>query len=298
MGITFSRGGIVLFLIFTLGAVSEASFRPSKIEAYGDSLTAAFLANTNVTNAPSSSEVSAIYTDLANFKIKNDRRLLERHEPRHLSWVAELTSLLFPQDNIPIINVAVTGAKSWQLPGEIQAVGPQENTAAFIFIGHNDFCEPDSSPEAMAKTYRGELDKALTIWEANHKNSTMHLVPIGEIYRVYQTLKGYVWHKATDNNFSCEDSWRKLFPWCPAHYRKFANGTLEKEMAPKMEAMDAELEKIVENATSTKGNKYRYLKGVQKVDYEPYAFAVDCFHLSAEGQKAFGKSVSNAVFLD
>ncbi len=294
----------VLFFCGIAGVITTAApaaipmESPQVIEAYGDSLTKAFLSNTSLTEPPAIDEIGSIYTDLINFKLRNDRSYLERHEPAALSWPVQLAQMLYPGEPIPVRNAAVTGARTDYLEYEVQSLGSAQNALSFIFVGHNDMCGNPASSSQLAAQYRGYLDRALSKWEATHKNSQLFLLPIGEIFRVYETLQGVVWQRSSERTFTCEDSWRKLFPWCPSYYRKFAAGTLKAELEPKLEAMDDELEAIAASKVSSKGNRYHYLKGIQKADYDVSEFAVDCFHLSAQGQKALARAVYQGMFLD
>ncbi|MBY0372128.1 SGNH/GDSL hydrolase family protein [bacterium] len=276
---------------------ASAAHAYDSVEAYGDSLTAGFMSRTDVTHAPPLPEMSGIISDLAMFFMTKDRTYLAKHHAPELAWPALLATELGGNNPLPLDNHAVSGARSWNLLDEVKS-HPQRGvtTRAFFFIGHNDLCNSTDSPQALADSFKQEVGSAVEEWDRNHKDSVAYLVPVGKIGEVYKILNGYVWHKGSQKNYSCVDSWTKLFPYCVSHYAKFKAGILDTYLNPRRDAMNTALEKLSEEWTlKSSSNQFHYLANAQDIQYAPEFFAVDCFHLSPTGQKAVAERVIDLI---
>lgn len=272
-------------------------FAQDAIETYGDSITAGFLTKTEVTNAPPLSEISLLVSDLAMFFMTKDTRFIVKHHAPDLAWPALLAKTLDPNGPLRVENQAVSGANTWELITQVRKqAGRSSASRAFFFIGHNDLCNNPDSPTAIASSFSGQVENALAEWSKTHRGATAYLVPISDIHRVYERLWGYVWHKGAEDSYTCTDSWTKLFPYCISHYKKAKLGQLETYMKPRLNEMNAALEKLADAWNrQNPANHYVYLKDAHNIPYEPEYFAVDCFHLSAAGQRTVATRIEEMV---
>jgi len=288
------RSFIFCFVV-SLGLVSTGAVART-METYGDSLTAGFLTNTNVTNAPSLKVISDIYSDLAMYKVSGDKKYIAPYEPPELGWPFAVARLLESvADPITIKNFAVSGAKTVDLIGQVGRNGVTlAPTMAFFFMGHNDLCEAKGTPEEIGRTYAATFERALIQWNRNHRDSAAYFMPVGDVHRVFETLKGYVWHDGPVKKYACEDSWTRYFPYCPKYGRLHKEGKLREYLQPKIQAMNDALERLAFDWDKKgAGNRFHYLKDLHDSPYQENFFAVDCFHLSHEGQKALAERIAH-----
>ena len=194
-------------------------------------------------------------------------------------------------------NHARSGNKSWELINQVREVKSTETpVVAFYFLGHNDLCTNEDTPETFGERYQNTMREALQEWDRRHQKSVVYLMPIGEISRVYETLDGYVWRKTAAGSFSCQDSWMNYFPYCRSYYQKHVEKTLRSELEPKITQMNASLSRLALELTGqSSGNRFYYLEGINQGPYRPKDFAVDCFHLSSNGQKVIAEAVYHAI---
>ncbi len=281
----------------TLLSASFPSHAQTYVEAYGDSLTAGFLSNTDVTNAPPLKELSGLISDLAMYLMTKNRAHIAKHHSPHFAWVSVLSKKLDPTGPVTLDNHAVSAARSAQILGQVRShTNRHQPSSAFFFAGHNDLCNNNAPPTQIGLTYRAEMNQAIAAWDSTHENSTAYLVPVSDIHRVYAALKGYVWHNGGQSKYACEDSWSKFFPYCPSHLARFKAGLLDDYMKPRLAAMNAGLEDLAHDWNKKSStNKFVYLKGAHDVPYEPQYFAVDCFHLSEAGQKSLANRLEQLI---
>ncbi len=277
----------------------SASFAQDHIEAYGDSITAGFLSHTNVTAAPPLSDLSKIITHLANFLMDKERNRseIEKEHAPSLAWPAVLSRKIDPAGPVPLYNYAVSGANSWEMLDQVKLNNKTKGmTRAFFFVGHNDLCNNLDTPKNIGATFSYYVEKSLAEWDATHQGSIAYLVPVSDIHRVFETLDNYVWYRGTKRSYSCVHSWTKFFPYCPSHHKKFEEGTLERYMVPRLAAMNEALDALARTWTAkSKSNEFVYLPDVHDTDYEKEFFAIDCFHLSAEGQERVADRILDLV---
>jgi hypothetical protein len=162
-------------------------------------------------------------------------------------------------------------------------------------MGHNDLCGNNASPQEMAAQFERQYTLALTEWDKRHQGATAFLIPIGEVHKVYEALAGYTWFQSGGTTYGCEDSWKKLFPYCPKYAEMADNHELTPFLAPRIEAMNSRLLDLARkwNHQSTR-NHYRSAEH-SGFPFTPALFAVDCYHLSANGQKVVAKAVYDAI---
>lgn len=303
----FSRvarlGGCALLLGATLaaraGAVDETqSSPPLTVEAYGDSITAGFLSYTDVTAPPGIEEVGRIFNDLFQYiAFKNPARLPRHHSPQ-LAWPKVLADMLGARgERVQVRNFAKSGDHVYDLTAQIgRAPEVTSPAAAFFFIGHNDMCKDGGTPDEVAAFFVKHYEKALSDWDKKHAGATAYVMPMGDIYRVFKALQGVVWQKNATGNLTCETSWLRYFPYCPAHAHRLQDGTLQQFIEPKLSAINRALVDLVEKLKlSKRGNRYVFLDKVLTRPYEPDYFAIDCYHLSARGQREVATDVFDSI---
>lgn len=265
------------------------------LEIYGDSISAGFLDETKLVAAPTLPEIGKIISDLATAKISGNPSYITAHENRSLAWPATLSQ--FFGKEVVVQNHAVTGAKSVDLISELSFGSSAKEAMAFFFIGHNDLCHNTLSAEELSQNFRANFERALKLWNASHSGATAYFLPVSEIERLYQSLDGTVWHNSGSHAYTCEDSWTRLFPYCRTHYEKFKQGTLTDFLSPRIEKMRNVLRELASlwDRKNTRGNHFEYLESLEQLPYTPSYFAVDCYHLSSEGQAEFGSRVFHAI---
>lgn len=270
------------------------------LETYGDSLTAGFLSHTDVTHPPPLRTVSSTLSDLAMFKVTNNRKYIEPHHAPTQAWPAVVARKLAEKGTKLLVdNRAVSGARLHEVMGQVGGVKEErQETIAFFFAGHNDLCDNEDDPEAIAAYFTARLRNIVDAWAVKHRNSTAYLLPVADIHRVYSTLNRLAWFKGSQHNYTCNDSWEKLFPYCLSNARRLKAGTLDAYLVPRIEAVNRAIRKAADELTKTVGsNRVRFLDLTQEMakPFEPGFFAIDCYHLSAEGQRLVGEKVAAAM---
>lgn len=259
------------------------------LEAFGDSLTAGLLAHTNVTHHNELSDVSVILSDLTMFKLTNDRSYLLKHERPQSAWPQRLANLLATKETqFEVRNYGLSGAKSTTLEIQVnqaKAVSETDPTIAFFFIGHNDLCHSTISQEMLVSDYSANFNKAISEWDRRHKGSKAYFMSLAEINRIYPLLDNHVWYEGNKGRYRCNENWESLFPYCISHYKKFQEKTLDSYLAPRIEAINDALFAMAEEwkKRSTR-NQYFHIEMDSRVEFKKNFFAVDCYHLSQNGQ--------------
>ena len=271
----------------------------TSIEAFGDSLTAGMLADTNVTSPDTLTQVNAVLGDFASYLFTgNWDKYLSPHEKKDLAWPTVLSGLLGAAGHtIQVLNHGVSKAKTTALASEVSGVKGGAGTAAFFFIGHNDLCASKLEPDAVGADYTQKFESALKVWDAQHEGATAYFVPVGKINEVFSVLDGYVWkHGTGGSEFSCDTSWDTFFPYCRRYRKLMSEKSLDSFLAPRIDAMNTALEKLADKWDHSSGrNRYYFVKDAQSGAYKPEYFAVDCFHLSATGQMHLAQSIFDDI---
>ena len=266
---------------------------PRDLETYGDSITAAFLSGTSVTSPPPLSgegSVSEIVTDLANYLFNGEKEKLVKHHAPDVAWPVLLGKQLAASgEKFAVKNYAVSGARVKDLSSQVSRSSRTSGygTMAFFFIGHNDLCNANDDPKVIADRLMVDYKKALAEWNAKHEGAVAYLLPIADVHRVFHTLKGYVWHKNGTKRYACEDSWERLFPYCPSHAKKLKAGTIDDYFVPRLREINRAIGELATELNRASGgkNRFAYAEGIMSKPFEADFFAVDCYHLSAAGQK-------------
>ena len=259
------------------------------LEAFGDSLTAGLLAHTNTTHHNELSDVSVILSDLTMFKLTKDRSYLLKHERPQSAWPQVLANLLSTKKTqFEVRNYGLSGARSDTLESQVnqaKAVSEADPTIAFFFIGHNDLCHNTESPEMLVSDYSTNFNKAISEWDRRHKGSKAYFMSIAEINRIYPLLDNHVWYEGDKGRYRCNENWERLFPYCISHYKKFQEKTLDSYLVPRIEAINHSLFAMAEEwkKKSTR-NQYFHIEMDSRAEFKKNYFAVDCYHLSKDGQ--------------
>lgn len=280
-----------------LGSLSSVHAAQVRIETYGDSISAGFMAGMSVTAPPPLKTISKAISDMAMFLITDKPDYIQNLHAPQAAWPAQLVGIL-KQSGVDAVlqNHAISGTESWALSGQV-VDGAGAKTDAYFFVGPNDFCENGDSADALAKKYEQNVDSTLAKWDASHDQSQAFLVPVPRVDQVYATLKGFVWYRGAKSAYKCEDSWRKFFPYCPSYNKMLKEGTLEAHIKPRVEAMNVALDRLaLKWGKASQKNTFRYLPHVHDVSFRPEYFSVDCYHLSPFGQSEMAKAIYKSAY--
>ena len=291
--------GIKLLLIW--GLFLRSSFgEPLKLEAFGDSLTAGFLADTSLIHPKPFSDLGPLLQELAFGFIQKDREVLKKYEANHKAWPHFLSELLRARgiELTEVANLAISGSRSSAVDEQVKRRGKiLEPSWSFFFIGHNDLCHVKGEEEKLVGQYQINLEKALREWDKNHTQSVAFLIPTGPIHQLYPVLEDTPWISSSSKVFYCQDAWMKYFPYCPSFYIRYKRGELENYLKPRGEAMNRSLEKIADsvNKESLNANRYVFLESGWPLPLQREYFALDCYHIAEAGQQKFAQNVYNAL---
>jgi lysophospholipase L1-like esterase len=295
-------GGLMRHLLLSISALlsSFAFSQTIVMETYGDSITAGLFDYTNITENNELSYVSAILSDLSSFKLTKDRTFLKKHEQSEFSWPTYLTSRLKDSETqFEIRNFALSGAKSDGLMEEVTNAPKPEanrNVIAFFFIGHNDLCHHKGSVENLGQEYLTNVQTAIEEWDKKHQDARAYLVSVAEVQNIYPILDEFVWHDGPRARYRCNENWKHFFPYCPAFYNRHKQGTLNSYVAPRLEAVNGSLDKIVETMKRSSGrNQYFRVNKSSGTELKKEYFAVDCYHLSRNGQDFLAEQIYEAI---
>lgn len=269
-------------------------------EAYGDSLTAGFLAHTSLTSPPPRPELSRLLEELAFGFIQKDREVLKSFESNESAWPYFLVGRL-KESGVLIdetINLAVSGSKSAGIPQQVALRKEvKEPVIAFFFVGHNDLCHVKGSEEELVAQFSKHLEESLLVWSKNHRNSIVFIIPTGPIQKLYPALEDHIWFESEKKTFRCQDAWMKYFPYCPSFYVRHRRGELEAYLEKRGAALNESLKDLVNEKTRTDAsrNRYFYLEAQWPLPLKPDYFAVDCYHIAEMGQRLFAQNLFDAI---
>lgn len=285
--------------IALLGLQNAVAAEPvTRIEAYGDSITAGFLSDKTILTPPGLSTISQIMSELITIELNGDKHQFQKFEARDVAWPSVLRAWL-AAGNRPtsVTNVAVSGAFVHELGEQLDRAGSTaEKTAAFFWIGHNDLCNNQQDPEKIGQDFAGWYRDALEKWDKNHTNSTAYLMPLGDVNRMYKALDGYVWYSQNGSKFKCEDSWLRLFPYCRQNSRLFIAGKFDEYFVPRKAAIGKALAALASRlTTASRSNRFVYLDNVLSDPFKTEFFSIDCYHLSKIGQNGVATEVFRRV---
>jgi len=289
-------------LLFVIGVclASFGSAQPLRMETFGDSLTAGFLADTSLRETKPFSELGPLLEEIAFGFIQKDRTIIQKYEAHEKAWPHFLAELLRQsgEEVSEINNFAVSGSRSSGMLDQVKSRGKVTSPVwAFFFVGHNDLCHVKSDEAQLVEQYRRHLEQALQEWERNHQDSVAFLIPVGPIHQLYPVLENHTWLTSAGKVFYCQDAWMKYFPYCPSFYVRYKRGELENYLKPRVDAMNQGLEALAQSLEkrSPKNNAYLYLESEWPLPLMPDYFALDCYHIAGPGQRVFAKNVYEAL---
>ena len=293
---------ILATLAFGRFALAQAD-APQAIETYGDSVTAGFMSFTQVTNPPSFTVLSGLWSNLATFVANGDKTALRRMHAPELSWAEVLGKKLGVED---VRNYAVSRTRVKDLITQVAGGKSAGNKtiAAFFFMGHNDLCHYNTTVEEFDEQFRREYTAAIAAWDAKHEGDTLYLIPPGDVARVYQLLDGYTWLKTPSLSLTCNQSWDSVFPFCRENAKRMREGTVTDHLVTRTKNMRtamAEFTKEWNRKSATRDragsepNHFVFLDDILQDTYEKEFFAVDCYHLSAYGQSALADGIFKSI---
>lgn len=271
--------------------------KPVILETFGDSLTHGIMARTSVENS-NPTLVSTIMSDITKYGLTKDLGYVERYGNRGDAWPTYLKDELQQETAQPIQveNHAVLGHESSDLEGQVKQIqfSSSSDVRALFFIGHNDLCPSlDQTVEVLANRFETSYRKALKLWDSLHDGATAYILPVGNVDEVFTLLNQYVWFEAENGDkFKCNDNWGLYFPYC----RKFGvlakQGKIKEVLRPRLNALNRVLSDLVEEmGQRSSKNRFRFLRSMSSNPYVIPYFAVDCFHLSSEGQRVLAHQV-------
>jgi len=270
------------------------------VEAYGDSLTAGFLAHTSLTEPLKRDELSSLLEELAFGFIQKDRKVLKGFESNEDAWPYFLTQQLREAGlNLEeTFNLAVSGSKSAGIPEQVASrENIQDPVLAFFFVGHNDLCHVKGSEEKLVSQFNKHLKHSLSVWSKNHRNSIVFVIPTGPIQKLYPALENHIWFESEKKSFRCQDAWMKYFPYCPSFYIRHRRGELENYLTNRGAALNKSLQTLVleQSREDVSRNRYFYLEAQWPLPLKPDYFAVDCYHIAEQGQRLFAQNLFDAI---
>lgn len=277
---------------------SSSQLSAKTFEAFGDSVTAGFFSGTSILRAPSWLVLNAISARLLLARATGRRGLLTGLHAPELAWPQVLAKQLSGEEKFTLHNAAVSGAITANLVSQIESVPEAEDAEAFFFIGHNDLCARGDTVDEFADLYEKLYREAYAKWDERHKNSRANFLPIADIHRVYETLEKVTGQPVADEArpYTCYLAWEASFPYCRFYAQRQREGTLGEYLKPRIDEANRRLERIAGQYSepNARGNRARALIDVGRGEYETKFFALDCFHLSADGQGAMAARIAKA----
>ena len=277
------------FILIFVAFYSVTQAQAMIMETYGDSLTAGLLDYTNINGKNELEKVSSILSDLTMFKLTQDRSFLKKHERAEYSWPNLLAQKLTGgSSNIEIRNYALTGARTNALMEEVKkatTTTDADDVIAFFFIGHNDLCHTKGSAEELKSEFTSNFFSALRDWDRKHLGARAYLISVAEVQYLYPVLDGITWYDGPKAKYRCNENWENLFPYCPAFYKKYKEGSLNEYLNPRIKEINDSLTEIVDTMkTESQRNQYFRVEMTPGAHFKSDFFAVDCYHLSSQGQ--------------
>lgn len=285
---------LLLFVLFLGLGTSFA--RGATLEAYGDSLTSGAFAKTKLVGM-TPGQLKPILSDVSLYFITKDSNLLKPYGGPDDVWARFIAdryeTLGVPQT---VINRAIGGEKSDGLLAQVKKVNYSSapGTRAFFFVGHNDICPKlNATPDKLASELIANYEKALKQWDSMHQGATAYILPLGNMTQLYETLYGYVWYESpTHEKYTCDANWNLYFPFCPPLAKFAKEGKIREVLTPRLELINRRLSQMaLEFSKSSERNRYVFLERVYDSHYVKDYAAVDCFHLSPQGQHELSNNI-------
>lgn len=253
------------------------------------------MSSTQVTNPPNFAVLSGLWSNLATFVANGDKTALRRLHAPELSWAQVLGKKLGADE---VHNYAVSRTRVKDLLTQIDGAKDttDKSVAAFFFMGHNDLCHYTTTVDEFDERFRKEYSAAIAAWDAKHSGDTLYLVPPGDVDRVYKLLDGYTWLKTPSLTLTCNQSWDTVFPFCRENAKRLREGKVSDHLIPRTKNIRTAMEELAKEWTKkSEHNRFVFLEDILQDAYKKEFFAVDCYHLSAYGQKALAEGIYRSM---
>jgi lysophospholipase L1-like esterase len=174
-------------------------------------------------------------------------------------------------------NLAESGAKMDDLPG--QAVDAVNSGAEYVTIqmGGNDLCRDDASQMTSVAQYTSDFTAALNTLEAGLPDAVILVTEVVRVKRVYDVGR---W------DFGCQFNWW-VYQWCDSALR---NGSTQRNQ---VDARNIEYNNVLRDISAQRGHpfdddvfEWKFSKGNLS--------DVDCFHPDLSGQQALANVTYDA----
>lgn len=174
-------------------------------------------------------------------------------------------------------NLAESGARMDDLPG--QAVAAVSTGAEYVVIqmGGNDLCRDEASEMTSVAQYQADFTAALDTLQAGLPDAVILVTEVVRVKRVYDVGR---------LNFGCQLQWA-VFQWCDSALR---NGSTQRNQ---VDARNIEYNNVLRSICATRGLPF-------DDDVFEWAFSrgnlsdVDCFHPDRSGQQALANVTYSA----
>lgn len=270
----------------------QSPLRIQSIEAYGDSLTSGFLADTQLTPKRPFYEMGQLMFQLGLTLGKEEK--LQTFSRFELAWPKKLSEIA--GSNPKLSNWAVPNVGVDALVNQADQMPETQGASAFVFIGHNDLCRTVGWTDGQVADYfKVHIENGVKKWEEKHQNSTLYFLPVGRMDKVYQKLWDFKWNETDRTTNRCRDIYLKYIPMCLPIAELALKGKVESVIGERAKKMNRVLEDVAQKNNGGNKNRYQYLSSMEKVEFKEDLFAMDCFHLSAEGQKQLAETVWKAI---
>jgi lysophospholipase L1-like esterase len=270
----------------------KSPLKINSIEAYGDSVTSGFLSDTQLESKRPFSDISKLMFQLGLTLGKEEN--LQGFSRFELAWPKKLSELSGTTPKVT--NLAVPNVGTDALVNQVALSTDESGVSAFVFIGHNDLCRTVNWSDAqVAAYYEHHIEKGVKLWEEKHQKSTLYFLPVGRIDRIYKNLWDFTWNKTDYSENRCRDIYLKYIPMCLPVADLALKGKLESVIGERTKQLNRILENVVQKNAKGSKNSYQYLSSLEQVEYQREWFAMDCFHLSSEGQKQLAEKVWQSI---
>lgn len=267
------------------------------IETFGDSLTHGIFAKTSVTSS-TPQLVSHLMGEMSKFGLTRDVGHIEPYGNKSDAWPNYLKDQFESESSqsVSVANASMIMNDTNDLLKQVRQINfsSTSDVMAFFFIGHNDLCPSlDESIGALTRRFKVQYRNALLEWDQMHDGAKAYILPVGNVDEAFSLLNHYTWFETTNGKkHQCNDQWGLYFPYCRRMGALAGVGRLKEVLRPRIEAMNIELRELVDEMNQRSGkNHYRYVGDMSDIPFEVSYFAVDCFHLSSQGQRAIARNL-------
>ncbi|MFW6051643.1 MAG: GDSL-type esterase/lipase family protein [Myxococcota bacterium] len=186
---------------------------------------------------------------------------------------------------------AVSGADSYDIPG--QTAGSVEHSATYVpmFMGHNDACQGSFADIPTDAEFEANVREGLENLRAGLPNgATVYVLAIVDVHRLWELGR----ELDSLGILGCETIWATtLFDWypCATMLSPLNSETDRQYTRSRIQSFNGILEGLVaEYEAGDPHHHYAFTDTTFDYVFEPrHVSGFDCFHPSAEGQKELSK---------